>query len=99
VEVACDFGEALRAVERHEVPFDVVVTDLTMPGTTGIALARELRRRGMRCPALLLTGYGEGLTEQELRESGVSALVAKPVEPASLVTRVHELFTASASPA
>jgi PAS domain S-box-containing protein len=99
VEVAPDPNEALRLVDRRNDSFDLVVTDLTMPGTTGIVLARELRRRGMYCPVLLLTGYGEGLTEQDLREAGVSALVAKPVEPRSLVGTIRELLTASASPA
>jgi PAS domain S-box-containing protein len=97
VRVACDAGEALRAVDRCEDGFDLVVTDLTMPGMTGTALAHELRRRGVRGPVLLLSGYGERLTEQELREAGVSTLLAKPVEPTSLVAKVRDLLAPPAA--
>jgi signal transduction histidine kinase/CheY-like chemotaxis protein len=98
VDVACNASQALRAVESREPPYDLVLTDLTMPGMTGTALARELRGRGVLCPVLLLTGYAEGLTEQDLRDAGVSMVVAKPVEPTSLATSINELLRPTASP-
>jgi PAS domain S-box-containing protein len=97
VSAACDAGEALRAVDLCPEGFDLVVTDLTMPGITGMALAHELRRRGVRGPVLLLTGYGDELTEQELHEAGVSTLLAKPIEPTVLVAKLRDLLAAQAA--
>jgi response regulator RpfG family c-di-GMP phosphodiesterase len=51
----------------------------------------------VRGPVLLLSGYGERLTEQELREAGVSTLLAKPVEPTSLVAKVRDLLAPPAA--
>lgn len=40
--------------------FDVVVTDLTMPGTDGEEVAAEVKRTSPRTPVILLTGFGFG---------------------------------------
>jgi CheY-like chemotaxis protein len=45
---------------------DLVVTDLSMPGTDGIALIRELHRRRPGLPAILLTGFATGAAELAL---------------------------------
>lgn len=63
VEVASSGDEALasfaRALAAGE-PFDVVVTDLTMPGTDGEVVATEVKRASPATPVILLTGYGFG---------------------------------------
>jgi PAS domain S-box-containing protein len=98
VHVATHGRAALDIIDQAREPYDLVITDLSMPGMTGLALARELARRKLRSPVLLLTGYGEGLTELELREAGVVTLIAKPVEPQTLIAVVSEwLAPATAS--
>jgi PAS domain S-box-containing protein len=65
--------EALELFERE--PVDVVVTDLGMPGMTGLALAEEVKRR-RPVPVLLLTGWADELDATHARY--VDVLLAKP---------------------
>ncbi|MEO0424287.1 MAG: ATP-binding protein [Pseudomonadota bacterium] len=50
---------ALAAVDRHRMLYDVVLTDLTMSGMSGVDLARELKRREPRLPVVLLAAGSE----------------------------------------
>jgi PAS domain S-box-containing protein len=65
--------EALALFARE--PVDVVVTDLGMPGMTGLALALELRRR-RPVPIVLLTGWADELDRAST--PGVDVVLAKP---------------------
>jgi CheY-like chemotaxis protein len=66
--------EALELFERE--PVDVVVTDLGMPGMTGLVLAEELKRR-RPIPVVLLTGWADELDSAHARH--VDVVLAKPV--------------------
>jgi len=72
--------EALELFERE--PVDVVVTDLGMPGMTGLALAEEVKRR-RPVPVLLLTGWADELDAAHAHH--VDVLLAKPVTRERLV--------------
>lgn len=65
--------EALALFERE--PVDLVVTDLGMPGMTGLALTTELKRK-RPVPVVLLTGWAEELESDEV--PAVEAVLAKP---------------------
>jgi DNA-binding NarL/FixJ family response regulator len=55
-EVVAEAGDAREAVTCVEtVPHDLVIVDVTLPGSNGIALIRELKRRQKRLPVLVLT--------------------------------------------
>jgi two-component system, cell cycle sensor histidine kinase and response regulator CckA len=58
-----------------------VITDQTMPGTTGFELARELIARRPGLPVILYTGHGERITQRDVEAAGIRALLHKPVEP------------------
>jgi DNA-binding NtrC family response regulator len=49
---------ALRAIEDED-PFDVVVTDVVMPGMDGVALAAHIERRAPGLPVVLMSGYAD----------------------------------------
>ncbi|HEY2994872.1 MAG TPA: response regulator [Methylomirabilota bacterium] len=66
--------EALELFERE--PVDVVVTDLGMPGMTGLALAEEMKAR-RAVPVVLLTGWADELDASHAQH--VDVLLAKPV--------------------
>ena len=65
--------------------FDLVITDQTMPGMTGIEFARAARSMGAALPIVLYTGYDEGLTTAKVEQAGVAALVRKPIDPSLLL--------------
>ena len=53
--------EALATLGRDGAGFDVVFSDVVMPGMGGVALAHELRRRLPRLPVVLTSGYSHVL--------------------------------------
>jgi PAS domain S-box-containing protein len=74
VVTAASGREALALFERE--PVDLVVTDLGMPGMTGLALAEEIKSR-RPVPVVLLTGWADELDDAHRRF--VDVLLAKPV--------------------
>jgi len=77
-------GKALDALAAGEA-FDLVITDQTMPGMTGIELARAARALRPGLPIVLYTGYGEGVARAEIDTAGVAGLARKPIEPSELL--------------
>jgi PAS domain S-box-containing protein len=81
VVTAASGREALALFARE--PIDVVVTDLGMPGMTGLALAGELKRR-RAVPVILLTGWADELDGDP--GGVVDVLLAKPFTRESLIS-------------
>jgi len=79
---------ALFSVQPHR--FDLVITDMTMPNMTGDKLAMELLRIRPDIPVVICTGYSEVFLEEKIKESGVSALVMKPVVCSELAKAVRK---------
>ena len=76
--------------------FDVVLTDQTMPGRTGMELAASCRAVRPELPVLLYSGFGEGIDAAELKRSGVRALLRKPIEPEALRAALAEALAVRA---
>jgi CheY-like chemotaxis protein len=73
---------AAEALERmREQEYDLVVTDIKMPGMDGVELAEEVRARRPWTPVVIVTGYGSLANEQRAHAAGVSAFVRKPLSP------------------
>jgi DNA-binding NarL/FixJ family response regulator len=91
VAEAADGATALALTERHAP--DLVVLDVTMPGKTGIEVARALRDAGTGVRVLLLSMHDEPEYVLEAVRAGADGYVLKDVSPAELraaVTAVHE---------
>jgi CheY-like chemotaxis protein len=71
--------EALELFKAKPGYFDLVITDQTMPGMTGDALARELIRLRPGLPVIICTGYSQTIDEKRAAAMGVSGLVMKPM--------------------
>jgi len=63
----------------------VLLTDLRMPGMSGLDLQRELIQRGVTLPVVLLTAHGDVGTTREAMKSGAFDFIEKPVDDAVLV--------------
>jgi two-component system response regulator DesR len=87
---ARDGGEALRLVDQTDP--DVVLTDIEMPGMSGLDLAVELRRRGKPPRVVILTTFARSGFLQRALAAGVAGYLLKdsPAEQlADAVRRVH----------
>jgi DNA-binding response OmpR family regulator len=93
-EVALDGPGALARLGRGG--YRAVLTDLTMPGMSGVQLLREARARGHALPFLVMTAYLVPEAEASLRaEPGVTGLLRKPFDIARLVEQVRALLAAA----
>jgi PAS domain S-box-containing protein len=61
---AANAREALSLLEEDPVRFEVVFSDVVMPGMSGIELGREIRRRHPNLPVVLTSGYSHVLAEE-----------------------------------
>jgi two-component system cell cycle sensor histidine kinase/response regulator CckA len=85
-------GEAaMRVIEQAPAPFDLVVTDVTMPVMSGYKLGRSLARIHPRLPVLYLSAASD--SQMHFGEPADPALfLHKPFRPAELVRRVIALL-------
>ena len=71
--------EALELFNSRPERFDLVVTDMTMPGLTGDRLARAMMQIRPDIPVVLCTGFSTSITEEKALELGIRAFINKPV--------------------
>jgi signal transduction histidine kinase/DNA-binding response OmpR family regulator len=82
--------EAVAAVREQPEEFDLVVTDLTMPGMDGIKLGSQLLQIRPGLPIILTTGYSGMMSDETARELGFQALLIKPATGRALGEAVHQ---------
>ena len=86
---ACPDGEtALEALE--EGPYDLLLTDIVMPGVDGIEVAREAAARDKRLRIMFITGFAA----VALAPAG-SRVLAKPVHLREIVSEVERMLEAA----
>ena len=84
--------EALRIGRALGRPVDLLVTDVVMPGMTGVSLAREYLAEALTTRVLYLSGYPEGtVTQHGIVPDGVE-LLTKPFDIQELSRRVRRLL-------
>ena len=87
VSSAPDGNEALRQLDSDS--FDVVLTDLKMPGMDGMELLRRIHERGLDLPTIVLTGYGTVASAVEAMKLGAVEYLIKPCNPEELLLTVE----------
>ena len=73
-----------------EGTFDVVVSDLVMPGTTGLSLIDTARRWSPATPVILVSGYTTSEDVMDAGRRGAFRVLRKPFPPRLLVDAVQE---------
>jgi two-component system nitrogen regulation response regulator GlnG len=75
---------------------DLVISDLRLPGMSGLELARKLRRGRSAQPVIVVTAYGSPDVEREVREAGVADCFPKPFAMDVLVRSVRRALDLAA---
>ena len=82
-----------QALERLAAEdYDLVYTDIKMPGLSGIEVARRVRASRPWLPVVIVTGYGSAENQARAMEIGVTAFLDKPLTP-EMIEQATEEFT------
>ncbi len=83
---------ALELFKKQPNNFDLVITDVTMPGMSGDRLAREMIRIRPDIPVIFCTGHSDRITEEEAMKIGVKAYVMKPYWASELAASIRDVI-------
>ncbi|MCG8634783.1 MAG: ATP-binding protein [Desulfobacterales bacterium] len=87
-----DSREALGLIESDPAGFDMLITDQTMPGVTGVELIVNAKKIRPDLPVILCTGFSEKMPEDAAREANLHPLLLKPYDEEAIAGRVRRVL-------
>ncbi len=88
----CSNGQDALEMFQKEGDFDLVVTDQTMPGMTGIQLAAKILAVRADMPIVLCTGFSPGMTEKKALAAGIRKYCLKPLVLQDIAVEIRGLL-------
>ncbi len=97
-KVTCAFSgnEALHLFEQQDRNFDLVITDETMPGISGIELAQKIFAISPSTPVILCSGHLLSMQEEGMEKTNISAILAKTAVCSELPQMLDSIFSGPA---
>jgi len=92
VETRASGTDALECFKHDPRRFDLIVTDMTMPGLRGDRLAEEILAIRPDVPVILSTGYSRQISKEKAHEMGIRAFVMKPLTQHELANTVRQVL-------
>ena len=92
VITASDGPEALDRLARED--YDVVYTDIKMPGMDGLEVAARIKASRPWLPVVIVTGYGTDANEAKAKDIGVAGFLRKPLSPEMIETSMADALRA-----
>ncbi|MCP4120106.1 MAG: response regulator [Desulfobacteraceae bacterium] len=89
---APDSKEALELFKRNPGSFDLILTDMTMPGLTGEELAIRAMEIRPGMPVILCTGFSKTMTPDKAEALGIREFLKKPVTQAELTATIRRVL-------
>ena len=90
VHGVADGASALEAQAKEH--FDLLITDITMPGMTGDILAKRTMLIRRDLPVIVCTGYSDPVTRQKFKAIGIKDILLKPFELNDLARTVRRVL-------
>jgi PAS domain S-box-containing protein len=84
--------EALDTFQNQPDQFDLVITDQTMPGMTGIDMARRMLQIRPGMPIILCTGYSSLISEDKVKSFGIKGFAMKPLAKKDIAVLIREVL-------
>lgn len=91
-----DGNTALQTLK--EAAYDVIVTDLMIPGVEGLEVIRKIREEGVDTPVLIISARGDSVDRIEGFRAGADQYLAKPFSTEELLVRLHSLVRKRSDP-
>jgi YesN/AraC family two-component response regulator len=92
VEVASSGEDALRKLTHKK--FDLVITDLKMPGINGFSLIEAARSLHPQLKTIVMTAFGSRQVEEEIQNLGIDGYLNKPFPTADLIALIQNILFA-----
>lgn len=93
-EVIATRSSAMALEQFASMPdrFDIVITDQTMPGLTGLDMVQKMLEIRPRLAVILCTGYSSLLSEEKVEAAGVRGFLLKPLTQRKLAQKIRDLL-------
>lgn len=89
IEEVANSGELLHAARSHG--FDVIISDLSMPGKNGLEVIKDLRAEGIKTPVLILSMHPEDQYAVRVLKAGGAGYLTKESAPEELVKAIYHV--------
>ncbi len=89
-EFAHSGEEALKYLEEHFLEVVLILSDINMPGMTGIELLRRLKLKYKAVPpfVMMITAYGDDVSRKQATEYGADDFLNKPIDFVALKEKI-----------
>jgi FixJ family two-component response regulator len=110
-QIVLDSVQKILAAEKYDVDttlsgtdgiekalknaYDIVLTDIRMPGVGGLIVLRDIKRAKPSMPVIIITGYGSVRSAVQAMKLGAADYIEKPFEPAKLVEAITTAVSAA----
>ena len=84
-------SEAFRRLAKE--PFDLIITDVRMPGLTGLDILPGIKKLQTESPIIVITAFGTEEVHRRAIERGATAYLEKPIHFHKLKTMIHEIIS------
>jgi DNA-binding response OmpR family regulator len=84
-------SEAFRKLAKES--FDLIITDVRMPGLTGLDILPGIKKLQPDAPIIVITAFGSEEVQRKALERGANAYLEKPIHFRELRTLIHDMFS------
>jgi len=90
VTLCASAEEALQLFHASTTPFDLVMTDFSMPNMNGVELALQIHALSPNTPIFLCTGYRDVVSPEQLAKAGITDVLSKPIDYAQVENLINQ---------
>ena len=98
MEFALSAADALERVQAAEAKLILILSDINMPGMSGLDMLPRARQARPDVPVIMITAYGDDETRRKAAEAGAAGLFTKPIDFPELRGEIGRRLDAAASP-
>jgi CheY-like chemotaxis protein len=98
MEFALSATDALERVHAAEAKLVLILSDINMPGMSGLDLLPRARQARPDVPVIMITAYGDDETRRKAAEAGAAGLFTKPIDFPELRSEIGRRLDAAAGP-
>ena len=85
--------EGIEILQNNNIPTDIIITDLLMPGISGLDMAKEVfSKKISKAPIIVLTTETSVELRKYGKEAGIQAWIIKPIQEEKFLETIDQIF-------